>query len=274
MMSAFEADPRVTLVLSNGDLIDSNGRLLSQQLNSNRRFQSGVISNIIRNGYQGSTMAFRRGILNAALPFPDGIPMHDSWIGLVNAVIGRTEYLHDKLLLYRRHESNVTARAHGTVVRMFTQRLALVKNLICRMGAMASVRRTMDSRTGSLESTTANAKIRSKVQRTSPHGRAVVFAPFFSCDETESRPRFVGSVLAELMPIDVVTSDFDHSRKAKRERQKYPPFDQVIYIETLPYYSNVSLDRLILASAVFLLRLPHTSERIATNTMLYTRPCR
>ncbi len=59
-----------------------------------------------------------------------------------------------------------------------------------------------------------------------------------------SRPRFVGSVLAELMPVDVVTSDFDHLRKVRRERRQCPPFDQVIYLEARPYHSNVSAARL------------------------------
>jgi len=38
MMEAFAADPRVTLVLSNGELIDSDGMQLSQQLKGSGRF--------------------------------------------------------------------------------------------------------------------------------------------------------------------------------------------------------------------------------------------
>jgi len=74
---------------------------------------------------------------------------------------------------------------------------------------------------------------------------AVVFAPFFSATGTASRPRFVGEVLAELMPVDVVTSDFDHSQKVKREHRQCTPFDQVIYLETRPYHSNVGAARLL-----------------------------
>ena len=146
MMKAFTADPRVTLVLSNRELIDSNGRSLLQQLYGNSRFQPGVLSNLMKNRYQGSTMAFRREILEAVLPFPDGIPMHDSWIGLVNAVIGRAVYLPERLLFYRRHESNVTAGRHGTVKLMFAQRWALTKNLIYRIGTLVRVRRKLGQR--------------------------------------------------------------------------------------------------------------------------------
>ena len=75
--------------------------------------------------------------------------------------------------------------------------------------------------------------------------RALVLAPFFSIDAPASRPRFVGEVLAELMPVDVVTSDFDHSGKVKRERRQCLPFEQIIYLGARPYQSNVSVGRLI-----------------------------
>jgi len=119
---------------------------LSQQLKGSGRFLPGVVPNLIKNQYQGSTMAFRKEILEAVLPFPNDIPMHDSWIGLVNAVIGRTVYLPDRLVFYRRHESNVTVGRHGTVESMFAQRWALTKNLICRMGTLVRVRRKLRQR--------------------------------------------------------------------------------------------------------------------------------
>jgi glycosyltransferase involved in cell wall biosynthesis len=71
-----------------------------------------------------------------------------------------------------------------------------------------------------------------------------VFAPFFNLEAPASRPRFVGEVLTELMPVDVVTSDFDHSGKVKRERRQCLPFEQIIYLSARPYQSNVSVGRL------------------------------
>jgi len=245
MMEAFAADPRVTLVLSNGELIDSDGMQLSQQLKGSGRFLPGVVPNLIKNQYQGSTMAFRKEILEAVLPFPNDIPMHDSWIGLVNAVIGRTVYLPDRLVFYRRHESNVTVGRHGTVESMFAQRWALTKNLICRMGTLVRVRRKLRQREGSTPEAGAASKQQTISKETASRRRAVAFTPFFSIDAPASRPRFVGSVLAEMMPVDVVTSDFDHSGKVERERLQCPPFEQIIYLEARPYHSNVGAGRLI-----------------------------
>jgi hypothetical protein len=77
------------------------------------------------------------------------------------------------------------------------------------------------------------------------HHRAIVFAPFFSLDASTSRPRFIASVLAELMPVDVVTSDFDHGSKQKRQHRQCGPFEKVVYLKARPYKSNVSPGRLI-----------------------------
>jgi glycosyltransferase involved in cell wall biosynthesis len=77
------------------------------------------------------------------------------------------------------------------------------------------------------------------------HRRAIVFAPFFSADMPTNRPRFIGSVLAEFMPVDVVTTDFDHGSKQKRQHRQCEQFEKVVYLEGRPYKSNVSPARLI-----------------------------
>jgi glycosyltransferase involved in cell wall biosynthesis len=245
MQRAFTSDPGVTLVLSNKELIDSSGHPLSRELYGNGRFLPGVLPNLIKNRYQGSTMAFRRDILEAVLPLPDGIPMHDSWIGLVNAMIGRTVYLPEKLLFYRRHEGNVTIPRHGPLRWMLKQRWRLVSSLALRLGTMIRVKRSLGNRVRGIVAVKVVVKREMNNDASSSQRRAVVLAPFFSADAAASRPRFVGDVLAELVQVDVVTSDFDHSGKVKRERRQCPPFDQVIYLGTRPYYNNVSAARLI-----------------------------
>jgi glycosyltransferase involved in cell wall biosynthesis len=143
MMEAFAADRKTTLVLSNGILIDAEGRLLTQRLYEDDRFLSGVLANLVKNRYQGSTMVFRRKILAAALPLPDGIPMHDSWIGMVNAIIGRTVYLPQLLLFYRRHNDNMTSHRRGPLFRMMSQRFRLAWFLTLRLRSMMRVKRSL-----------------------------------------------------------------------------------------------------------------------------------
>jgi glycosyltransferase involved in cell wall biosynthesis len=199
MREAFVADPRVTLVLSNGEFINSNGMPLLKQLKDGRRFLPGVLPNLIKNQYQGSTMAFRREILEAVLPFPDGIPMHDSWIGLVNAVIGKTAYLPDRLLFYRRHEGNVTSLRHRTIRRIVVQRWKLMRCLTLRLGTMMLVKRRLREQQRWLAiGDDVGAKHQSDREGTGCQRRAVVFAPVLGLNAPAKRQRSAGAVLAEM----------------------------------------------------------------------------
>jgi hypothetical protein len=75
--------------------------------------------------------------------------------------------------------------------------------------------------------------------------RAVVIAPFFSAESATNRPRVIASVVASLMPVDIVTTDFDHLRKKKCIPVQCAPFNKIVYIETSPYKNNVSAARFI-----------------------------
>jgi glycosyltransferase involved in cell wall biosynthesis len=142
-ITRFAADPTVTLVIGNGELIDADGRPLGERIYSNGSFATGVLANLLKNRYQGAAMAFRREVAEVALPFPKGIPMHDSWIGLVNAIIGKAAYLDEPLLLYRRHGSNSTVGKHGPIPRMLAQRWTLARELACRAGRLVRARREL-----------------------------------------------------------------------------------------------------------------------------------
>ncbi len=74
--------------------------------------------------------------------------------------------------------------------------------------------------------------------------RAVVFAPFFSTKVATNRPRVIALALAELMPVDVVTTDFDHAEKRHVEIAACEPFAEVVQLKTDPYHNNVSVARL------------------------------
>ena len=128
-LEAFRTDPAVTLVVSNLVVIDANGAVVSAPKFRPGEFRAGLLSNLIRNRYQGSAMAFRRSILNYCLPFPDGIPIHDVWIGLVNQFVGRAAFIEEPLLLYRRHGSNDSPDRHAPILRMIRWRWSLARNL-------------------------------------------------------------------------------------------------------------------------------------------------
>jgi glycosyltransferase involved in cell wall biosynthesis len=88
---------------------------------------------LIRNPYLGCCMAFKRSVLNKALPFPDKIPMHDIWIGNVAAFHFKVKFISQKLIYYRRHGLNASTASEPTRASFFKQinyRTSLFINLI------------------------------------------------------------------------------------------------------------------------------------------------
>jgi glycosyltransferase involved in cell wall biosynthesis len=102
LLSEFE------LVMSDGYVVDKSLRITGCSIYGSTKPRLGVINNLIRNSFTGCCMAFNRRVLNAALPFHRLLPMHDWWLGLVAQSVGNVKIIDDKLILYRRHDFNVS----------------------------------------------------------------------------------------------------------------------------------------------------------------------
>ena len=132
----------MTLALHEFDVVVSDAIVTDQHLTVAHPslFQllgsgSGIIKNLIKNTYVGCCMAFRRSVLEAALPFPQDTPMHDWWIGMIGELNFSTCFLRRPLLYYRRHDANLSCTASGSKYAMkqkFLWRYVMGKNLIRR----------------------------------------------------------------------------------------------------------------------------------------------
>lgn len=100
------------LVVCNPSIVDQDEKVIHESYFRWKGSGPGFWKNLKKNSFLGCSMAFNRKILNAVLPFPRKIIMHDIWIGLVAESIGRVFFLDEKLILYRRHADNVTASIH------------------------------------------------------------------------------------------------------------------------------------------------------------------
>lgn len=129
IMEMFIKRPDVTLVMSDLVIMDAAGKIISEPRFKSTMFHPSVLHNLIRNRYQGSAMAFRRSILEYCLPFPYDIPMHDSWIGLVNQFVGKAGFIGEPLLFYRRHGGNDSPATNRPLMQMIRWRWALIKDL-------------------------------------------------------------------------------------------------------------------------------------------------
>lgn len=94
---------------------------------------SGFVHNMIKNRYMGCCMAFSAELKDKILPIPDNIEMHDWWIGVLNDLIYKdSTFVKEQLLLYRRHESNVSDFSHNSVPVMIKNRIVFLKELLKR----------------------------------------------------------------------------------------------------------------------------------------------
>lgn len=106
MLRAFK-DPECRALLANSTI------MLDDIVSDTTFFREGHVpdtwsiwGNFRKNNFIGCCMAFRREVLQLALPFPDTISMHDWWIGSCAIATGKVAYLAEPTLLYRRHASN------------------------------------------------------------------------------------------------------------------------------------------------------------------------
>lgn len=97
-----------------------------------RPFAKGKLRNWFKNGYTGCCMAFRRELLEHALPFPKNLPMHDQWLGLVAERKFSVGYIPEALVEYRQHSMNAThiERSSAGMLQRLKWRIALAKALI------------------------------------------------------------------------------------------------------------------------------------------------
>ena len=138
LLRVFNGRPDVTLVLSDAKVINDMGEVVAESFFDARGgFSQGLWHNIARNKYLGCAMAFRRRMLDKVLPFPENIPMHDMWIGCINSIYGKSEYLDTPLMGYRRHQQNASPATRRGIPQILFWRWQLVKNLCLRVIMMS-----------------------------------------------------------------------------------------------------------------------------------------
>lgn len=133
-VAALFDDEMCQAVVHNAEIVDARGRPTGKSLFELRKSGSGIVKNLVRNSFVGCCMAFRSNLRSNILPFPEGIEMHDWWIGLVAEAYGGTQFLDIPLIEYRRHDSNASAMHHHPLPKMVHNRAKLAYELVRRKG--------------------------------------------------------------------------------------------------------------------------------------------
>ena len=99
----------VDLVCTNSHVTDENLHVINDNFFSVYHSGPGIIKNALNSTYYGACMAFRRSLLQDALPFPKPHEFgHDVWLGLVAEMVGKVKFIDTPYLLYRRHGQTAT----------------------------------------------------------------------------------------------------------------------------------------------------------------------
>lgn len=120
-------------VLKTSNFVMSDAYLTDTNLNRKEythfdchNVKKGFFINLLKTRYVGAFMAFDKNVYDYIMPFPkkSKLSPHDYWITLVVESKFKTTLIHEPLVLYRRHDSNLTGKRQGrTLYLMIMQRL-------------------------------------------------------------------------------------------------------------------------------------------------------
>ena len=129
----FAAEPKLLALQGDAELIDADGNLTAPSFFALRNCGPGFIRNLFKNTWQGCSMVFRRSLLDLILPFPEKIPMHDMWIGILADLAGEVIFLPEVLISYRRHAENQTGMQHAGWRKVILWRIRLAFAVLSRL---------------------------------------------------------------------------------------------------------------------------------------------
>lgn len=129
---------RCYLLVTDGIVVDEHDQVLHDSIFKVIGAGSGLVKNLWNNRYMGCCMAFTRELLEAAIPFPRNLPMHDMWLGQLCEWVGVTEFLPVPAIRYRKHASSQTEfKIRLRPWLQISRRWLLLTNLMKRSQQMA-----------------------------------------------------------------------------------------------------------------------------------------
>lgn len=128
----------VSLLMMNGEVVDGDLRPLGMDVYELVTFHSGFLRTFVATKYIGCCMAFRRELLDVALPFPKHILWHDWYLALIGELLFTSEIHPGKTILFRRHGNNTSTTGQRSRNSLFEK--ARARFWMARAVAVAALR--------------------------------------------------------------------------------------------------------------------------------------
>lgn len=173
LAGAFGLRPELLLLHSDARLVDAEGAALGGSLfhalevkphelawiHAGRAFDVFLRRNLVT----GATTVFRRSFLDAALPFPVEW-VHDEWLAIVCAAIGRVDVVEEALIDYRQHASNQIGARRDTLAEKVRKAFASRGQIHVQRAVKAQLLLERLEQLGSRVSPSTLADVRSKLE--------------------------------------------------------------------------------------------------------------
>lgn len=130
---------RVISNMGDCDILLHGRKVVDGSLNTLQDFampKSGFWRNMVSCTTTGCCCAFKRDILDKVLPFPLSGVGHDFWICVYGSLFFKCKYLHEPLILFRRHGNNVTPsnqKSSNPIVMRIKYRLITLVEVVKRL---------------------------------------------------------------------------------------------------------------------------------------------
>jgi len=128
-----EIDNETNLIVHNAYITSEDTNDIIGEYFVSKKPTDKLLCNLYRNTLIGAMMAFPRSLVSHILPFPDGIGMHDIWIGLISAKKGKIKFIEKPLMYYRRHNMNASPtfkKSKRSIIKRIKERLITAYNLL------------------------------------------------------------------------------------------------------------------------------------------------
>ncbi len=101
---------KAPLAMHNALIVDEELNLINNSHFELYKVERGFLKNFLKTRYIGACMAFKRELLDKALPFPENQKLcaYDYWLTLIAEYYYQVELVHQPLIKYRRHFSNAS----------------------------------------------------------------------------------------------------------------------------------------------------------------------